>query len=134
MGQRRRHARHASTSTQAHQAEAAARATPGGVFKWHVLFWGNQQPTWIYDLPPDQQLDEINKWLAAIAADFPNIDQIDVVNEALHDPPDKTSAGNTTARWFGRIHRCARRRRRHGLGLDHQRASRWRDSTSRIPS
>jgi len=85
------------TFAQAHQAEAAARATPGGVFKWHVLFWGNQQPTWIYDLPPDQQLDEIHKWLAAIAADFPNIDQIDVVNEALHDPPDKTSAGNTTA-------------------------------------
>jgi len=83
--------------TQAHQAEAQARSTPGGVFKWHVLFWGNQQPTWIYDLPPDQQLDEINKWLAAIASDFPNIDQIDVVNEALHDPPDKTSSGNTTA-------------------------------------
>jgi len=82
---------------QAHQAEAAARATPGGVFKWHVLFWGNQQPTWIYDLPPDQQLLEINNWLAAIAANFPSIDQIDVVNEALHDPPDKTSSGNTTA-------------------------------------
>ena len=83
--------------TQAHQAEAAARATPGGVFKWHVLFWGNQQPTWIYDLPPDQQLAEIHNWLQAIATEFPNIDQIDVVNEALHDPPDKTSAGNTTA-------------------------------------
>lgn len=82
---------------QAHQAEAAARAIPGGVFKWHTLFWGNQQPTWIYDLPPDQQLAEINNWLQAIATDFPNIDQIDVVNEPLHDPPDKTSAGNTTA-------------------------------------
>ena len=83
--------------TQAHQAEAQARATPGGVFKWHVLFWGNQQPTWIYDLPADQQLAEIHNWLNAISTDFPNIDQIDVVNEALHDPPDKTSAGNTTA-------------------------------------
>jgi endo-1,4-beta-xylanase len=85
------------TFDQAHQAEAQARATPGGVFKWHVLFWGNQQPTWIYDLPPDQQLAEIHNWLAAIASNFPNIDQIDVVNEALHDPPDKTSAGNTSA-------------------------------------
>ncbi len=82
---------------QAHQAEAAARAIPGGVFKWHTLFWGNQQPTWIYDLPQDQQLVEINNWLRAIATDFPNIDQIDVVNEPLHDPPDKTSTGNTTA-------------------------------------
>ena len=82
--------------TAAHQAETQARSTPGGVFKWHVLFWGNQQPNWIYDLPPNEQLDEIHKWLAGIAAEFPNIDQIDVVNEALHDPPDKTSAGNTT--------------------------------------
>jgi endo-1,4-beta-xylanase len=82
--------------TAAHQAEAQALST-GGVFKWHVLFWGNQQPTWIYDLPPDQQLAEINNWLAGIASEFKNIDQIDVVNEALHDPPDKTSAGNTTA-------------------------------------
>jgi endo-1,4-beta-xylanase len=79
----------------AHQAEAQALAS-GGPFKWHVLFWGNQQPNWMYDLPPDQQLDEIHKWLAAIANEFPNIDQIDVVNEALHDPPDKTSTGNTT--------------------------------------
>ena len=30
-------------------------------------------------------------------ARVPELDQIDVVNEALHDPPDKTSAGNTTA-------------------------------------
>jgi len=83
---------------QAHQAEAQAHASPGGVFKWHTLFWGNQQPTWIYDLPPDQQLAEINNWLAAIKAEFPNsLDQIDVVNEPLHDPPDKTSTGNTTA-------------------------------------
>ena len=80
----------------AHQAEAQAIAS-GGVFKWHVLFWGNQQPTWMWDLPPAEQLEEINEWLAAIRAEFPNLQQIEVVNEALHDPPDKTSVGNTTA-------------------------------------
>jgi endo-1,4-beta-xylanase len=82
--------------TQAHQAEAQAQAV-GGVFKWHVLFWGNQQPTWMWDLTPAEQLEEINEWLSAIATEFPNLQQIEVVNEPLHDLPDKVSAGNTTA-------------------------------------
>ncbi|HKU91140.1 MAG TPA: endo-1,4-beta-xylanase [Steroidobacteraceae bacterium] len=82
--------------TAAHQAEAQARAIPGAPFKWHVLFWGNQQPNWMYDLSSAEQLEEIHEWLAGIASEFPNIDQIDVVNEPLHDPPDRTSTGNTT--------------------------------------
>ena len=80
----------------AHQAEAQAQAV-GGVFKWHVLFWGSQQPTWMWDLTPAEQLEEIHEWLAAISAEFPNLEQLEVVNEALHDPPDRTSTGNTTA-------------------------------------
>ena len=105
----------------AHQAEAQANAV-GGVFKWHVLFWGNQQPTWMWDLTPAEQLEEIHEWLAGIKAEFPGLQQIEVVNEPLHDLPDKTSAGNTTAQGgSGGYYVALGRRRGHGPRLDHQR-------------
>lgn len=80
--------------TQARAAYEQAKAS-GVPFKWHVLFWGNQQPNWLYNLSPEEQLEEIHEWLAAIRAEFPDLEQIEVVNEPLHDPPDGTSAGNT---------------------------------------
>jgi GH35 family endo-1,4-beta-xylanase len=55
---------------------------------FHVLVWGNQQPTWMASLAPDEQLLEIHQWFAAVAARYPDIDWIQVVNEPLHDPPD----------------------------------------------
>jgi endo-1,4-beta-xylanase len=64
----------------------------GFPFKMHTLIWGNQQPAWIETLPPDEQLEEIEEWYAAVAERYPDIDQIEVVNEPLHDPP--TSPGN----------------------------------------
>jgi endo-1,4-beta-xylanase len=59
----------------------------------HTLIWGNQQPAWIESLPPAEQLEEIREWFAAVAARYPDIDQIDVVNEPLHDPPDDPADG-----------------------------------------
>ena len=56
-------------------------------FRMHTLVWGNQQPGWIATLSPSDQLIEINQWFAAVAARYPNIDFIDVVNEPLHAPP-----------------------------------------------
>ncbi|HEV7607212.1 MAG TPA: endo-1,4-beta-xylanase [Steroidobacteraceae bacterium] len=79
----------------AHQAYDLARAN-GFKFKWHALVWGNQQPAWLNGLvkPPNDpvagraaQLAEIEQWFAAIATEFPDLEQIDVVNEPLHDPP-----------------------------------------------
>ena len=61
----------------------------GFPFKMHTLIWGNQQPTWIETLPPEEQLAEIEEWYAAVAARYPEIDQIEVVNEPLHDPPNR---------------------------------------------
>lgn len=61
-------------------------------FKLHTLIWGNQQPAWIETLPPEEQLAEIEEWFAAVAERYPDLDQIEVVNEPLHDPP--TQAGN----------------------------------------
>ena len=62
--------------------------TNGFKFNFHVLLWGNQQPTWMATLPPDEQLVEIKKWFAAVAARYPDIDYLQVVNEATWDPPD----------------------------------------------
>lgn len=72
--------------TEADAAYQMAR-TNGFTFKWHVLFWGNQQPEWLQNLPPAEQLEEIREWLAAIAERYPDLEQIEVVNEPLHDPP-----------------------------------------------
>ncbi|HEY5757019.1 MAG TPA: endo-1,4-beta-xylanase [Steroidobacter sp.] len=72
--------------TQADAAYQMAR-TNGFTFKWHVLVWGNQQPEWLQNLPPAEQLEELNEWFAAIAARYPDLEQIEVVNEPLHDPP-----------------------------------------------
>jgi endo-1,4-beta-xylanase len=79
--------------TAARAAYDQARST-GAAFKWHTLFWGNQQPAWIESLPVAKQQEAIRIWLAAIAREFPDIEQIDVVNEPLHDPPRGATNGN----------------------------------------
>jgi endo-1,4-beta-xylanase len=65
----------------------------GFPFKLHTLVWGNQQPAWIESLTPDEQLAQITQWFDAVAARYPHIDFIDVVNEPLHDPPNKPGSG-----------------------------------------
>jgi endo-1,4-beta-xylanase len=79
--------------TAARAAYDQARST-GAAFKWHTLFWGNQQPAWIESLPVEKQQEAIRIWLAAIAQQFPDIEQIEVVNEPLHDPPRGPTNGN----------------------------------------
>lgn len=56
-------------------------------FRMHTLIWGAQQPTWIYSLPAAEQLTAIKAWFAAVAARYPKIDFIDVVNEPINTPP-----------------------------------------------
>ncbi len=79
--------------TEARNAYNAAQQT-GGNFRWHVLFWGNQQPGWIETLPTNKQLEAIHIWLAAIAREFPDLRAVEVVNEPLHDPPRGPGNGN----------------------------------------
>jgi len=74
--------------------EAYALAKSRGLpIQMHVLVWGNQQPAWIEDLPPQEQLAEIREWFAAVAARYPQLDFVEVVNEPLHDPPSQRGAG-----------------------------------------
>lgn len=62
-------------------------------FQMHVMVWGNQQPEWIESLPPAEQREEIEEWFAAVAARYPALDMVEVVNEPLHDPPGKDDEG-----------------------------------------
>ena len=79
---------------------AYALAKDNGLpFRFHVLVWGNQQPAWVADLPPEEQMEEIRERFQAIAERYPDIDYIEVVNEPLHDPPqarneDDRASGN----------------------------------------
>ncbi|HTV17761.1 MAG TPA: endo-1,4-beta-xylanase [Polyangiaceae bacterium] len=78
--------------TQLDEAYEFARDN-GLPFKLHTLIWGNQQPAWIETLPPEEQLEEIDEWFAALAARYPDVEMIEVVNEPLHDPPSTPGNG-----------------------------------------
>ena len=65
----------------------------GFPFHLHVLVWGNQQPAWIEDLAPAEQLREIAEWFDLVAERYPAIDIVEVVNEPLHDPPNRRGDG-----------------------------------------
>lgn len=80
------------------QMDAAANLARenGFPFKFHVLVWGNQQPTWIKSLSPSEQLEEIEEWFEAVAERYPDLDWIEVVNEPLHDPPNSSGANSGT--------------------------------------
>lgn len=60
----------------------------GVKFNFHVLLWGSQQPEWMAVLSPEEQLDEIKEWMAAVAERYPDIDYLQVVNEPIHAAPN----------------------------------------------
>ena len=62
-------------------------------YRHHNLIWGNQQPTWIAALDSAEQYAEISEWFSELAARYDSIDQVEVVNEPLHDPPDDPEDG-----------------------------------------
>lgn len=78
--------------TLADRAYAFAKSH-GLPFHYHVLVWGNQQPEWIKHLPRAEQRAAIEHWFDAVAQRYPDADFVEVVNEPLHDPPDKDDAG-----------------------------------------
>ena len=56
-------------------------------FKFHTLLWGQQQPEWLVDLAPEEQLAEIEEWMSLVAGRYSDLTMIEVVNEPLHAPP-----------------------------------------------
>ncbi len=52
-------------------------------FKFHALIWGSQYPSWIETLTPEQRYNEIVQWMDKVKTHYPNLELIDVVNEAI---------------------------------------------------
>lgn len=55
----------------------------GRHFKFHALIWGGQYPGWLRNKNVDQTKAAIEKWFDAVKARYPDLRQIDVVNEAI---------------------------------------------------
>jgi endo-1,4-beta-xylanase len=74
-------------------------ATSNGYrFKAHTLVWGSQYPAWLTGLSPTEQRAEIEEWMTLLAARYPNIWAIDVVNEPVKTPlPFKNALGGDGA-------------------------------------
>ncbi len=68
--------------------------TNGFKFKLHTLVWGSQYPSWITTLSAADQLAEIEDWMNQLAARYPEVWAIDVVNEPIKTPlPFKAALG-----------------------------------------
>ena len=68
----------------------------GFPFKFHTLVWGSQYPGWMDNLSTSEQYKAIEEWMDAIQKRYPDLDIIDVVNEAVegHAPaPYKAALG-----------------------------------------
>lgn len=52
-------------------------------FKFHALVWGSQYPQWLESQTPAQRYKEIVQWMDAVKKHYPNLQLIDVVNEAV---------------------------------------------------
>ena len=55
----------------------------GGHFKFHALVWGSQYPSWLNGLSVDETKKAITAWFDAVKEHYPEIEMIDVVNEAI---------------------------------------------------
>ncbi len=52
-------------------------------FKFHCFIWGSQYPSWIESLTPEERYKAIVAWMDAAKKRYPDLQLIDVVNEAL---------------------------------------------------
>ena len=65
-------------------------------FKYHTFIWGGQYPDWMNDLSTAEQYRAIIEYLDGVKEHYPNLEIIDVVNEAIdgHNPaPYKAALG-----------------------------------------
>lgn len=56
----------------------------GVKFKFHALIWGSQYPSWIKSLSVADTKKAILEWFDEVKKHFPNLEIIDVVNEAVY--------------------------------------------------
>ncbi len=62
----------------------------GFPFKFHCLAWGSQFPNWLNKLTPEERYKAIEKWMDAAKEHFPDLQIIDVVNEAISGHQSQT--------------------------------------------
>ncbi|MFP4242842.1 MAG: endo-1,4-beta-xylanase [Chitinispirillaceae bacterium] len=62
-------------------------------WKFHTLVWGSQYPSWMDGLSTEEQRAEIIEWFDAAADRYPDVQMIDVVNEAYMSDPNDWDAG-----------------------------------------
>ena len=55
----------------------------GGHFKFHALVWGSQYPNWLNGLDVENTKTAITAWFDAVKKRYPDLEMIDVVNEAI---------------------------------------------------
>ena len=55
----------------------------GGFFKFRALVWGSQYPNWLNGLSADETKKAITAWMDAVKVHYPELEMIDVVNEAI---------------------------------------------------
>lgn len=60
----------------------------GILFKFHALIWGSQHPTWIENLSVDDTKKAIIEWFDEVKKHYPDLQIIDVVNEAIYSGSD----------------------------------------------
>ena len=75
--------------------------TKGYKFKYHTLVWGSQEPTWLKSISASEQVAAMENFMKKVAERYPDMDYIDVVNEALHSPSNMREAigGNGATGW-----------------------------------
>lgn len=85
-------------------------------FKFHTLIWGSQYPGWMDRLSTAEQYKAIVEWYDAVKKHYPNLEIIDVVNEAVagHAPAPYKAAlggdGKTGYDWIIRAFELAHER------------------------
>ena len=80
----------------------------GFPFKFHCLVWGSQYPNWIKDLSPEERYQAVVNWMDAAKKKYPDLEMIDVVNEAMNGHQSDTylmsealgGAGETGYDWI----------------------------------
>lgn len=65
----------------------------GGHFKFHALVWGSQYPNWLGNLSVDETKKAITAWFDAVAKRYPDLEMIDVVNEAIRTGNNQYHSG-----------------------------------------
>lgn len=60
----------------------------GIIFKFHALLWGSQHPSWIEGLSAADTKKAIVEWFDEVKKHYPDLQIIDVVNEAIYSGSD----------------------------------------------